>query len=58
MEVIQWYILIWFRRDATNPSFRRLRFSDIDFSAGVGRQMLILEDGDYFIDMSHSLKPL
>lgn len=49
-------ILYW--RDATNPSFRRLRFSDIDFSVGVGQQMLLLEDGDYFIDVSHALKPL
>jgi hypothetical protein len=43
--------LYW--RDATNPTFRRLRLGDIDFKKG--QQSLIMEKGPYFVDMSSSL---
>jgi penicillin V acylase-like amidase (Ntn superfamily) len=42
-------------RDATNPTFRRIRLKDLDLSVKTKRSMLKLEDGPYFIDMSAQL---
>lgn len=44
-------------RDSRNPTFRRLRLEDIDFQSKQ-QQMLTLETGNYFIDMSDKMVPL
>jgi len=44
-------------RDSYNPTFRRLRLRDIDFSAKQQFQ-LVLESGPFFVDMADKMSPL
>ncbi len=48
-------IIYW--RDATNPSFRRLRLQDIDFTSSRVLGM-ILEAGPFYTDVSSQMKPV
>jgi len=42
-------------RDSGNPTFRSIRLSDVDLSAGAKQLFLPLESGPLFVDMSSSL---
>lgn len=44
-------------RDSINPTFRRLRLEDVDFSTQTV-SMLTLETGPYFVDMADKLSPM
>jgi hypothetical protein len=39
-------------RDALNPSFRKIRLSDLNMNSGANPVSLVLETGPYFIDMA------
>ena len=44
-----------FRRDATNPTFRKIRLNDV-LQKGSKRKALKVETGPYFIDMTDEMK--
>lgn len=44
------------RRDAGNPTFRRLRLRDVDISVGATQKTMILEKGSFFVDMASALE--
>jgi hypothetical protein len=46
--------LYW--RDSNNPTFRRLRMSDIDISENARRMSLIVQAGPFYVDMVNELK--
>jgi hypothetical protein len=43
------------RRDATNPTFRKIALKDVDFSHKENRNKMKLEDGAFFIDVTSQL---
>lgn len=47
---------MFYWRDRTNPTFRRLRLSDVDFNHGERVMMLPLEEtGEFFIDVAEEM---
>jgi hypothetical protein len=44
------------RRDAGNPTFRRVRLADVDISVGAQKKTMILEKGSFFVDMASALE--
>ena len=45
-------------RDCSNPSFRRIRLQDLDFSPDAPQKVITLEKGPSFIDMTTSMSNL
>lgn len=46
---------IYYWRDATNPTFRRLRLEDVVGAPGTARKTMKLETGPYFVDMANNM---
>lgn len=47
-------VVICDRRDAGNPTFRRVRLGDIDFSGGAKLDIL-MENGPAFVDVTSDM---
>jgi hypothetical protein len=48
-------VFLFHRRDANNPTFRKIALKDVDFSHKQNRNKMKLEDGAFFIDVTSQL---